>query len=328
MEIIGNTPLIKLNRVTKGLSATVLVKLEYVNPGGSVKDRIAVSLVEDAERKGWLKPGGTIVEPTSGNTGAGLALVAAIKGYKAILVMPEKVSKEKELVLRAYGAEVVRTPNLPTHDPQSYYNVAKRLANEIPNAFMPDQYHNMSNPDAHYRTTGPEIWRDTDGKVTHFVAGIGTGGTISGTAKFLKEKNAAIRIIGVDPVGSIYSPTFKKRSVTLGSYLVEGNGKDYIPPTADLSVLDDVLSVPDKDSFFMTRRLVAEEGLLVGGSSGAAVYGAVQIAKDLPKESVVVVLLPDSGRSYVSKIFNDEWMEKHGMSDPPALKVSARRGRG
>jgi cystathionine beta-synthase len=308
LEAVGNTPLIKLNKTTDGAKCLVLAKVEYTNPGGSVKDRPAVAMLDAAERAGLLKPGGTIVEPTSGNTGSGLAMAAAIRGYRCILVMPDKMSKEKVDLLRAYGAEVVVTPtNVPNDSPESYYGVANRLASEIAGAFQPNQFHNHHNPEAHYRTTGPEIWKQTDGKITHFVAGIGTGGTISGTARYLKEKNPKIHVIGADPEGSIYSGDTPK------SYAVEGIGMSYLPETVDMKVIDEMVRVSDRDSFLMARRITREEGLLVGGSSGTAAVAAFKLAKTLPANAVLVVLFPDSGRGYMSKIFNDEWMIANGF---------------
>ncbi len=312
---IGRTPLIRLNLMANGLKPTILVKLESVNPGGSVKDRIGIAMIEDAERKGLLKPGGTIIEPTSGNTGVGLAVAAAVKGYKVVFVMPDKMSMEKELLLKAYGASVVRTPsNVSSEDPRSNHKVAERLARETPNAYMPNQYENDSNPAAHYATTGPEIWSDTDGKVTHFVAGVGTGGTISGTAKYLKERSPKVRVIGVNPEGSVYADKFYKREGGAHSYKVEGIGEDFIPGAFNMALLDDVVTVSDRDSFTTARRLVREEGLLVGGSSGSAVFVALQVAKSLGRKDLVVVLLPDSGRSYISTFLNDEWMKKNGFA--------------
>ncbi|HEY8297800.1 MAG TPA: cystathionine beta-synthase [Candidatus Baltobacteraceae bacterium] len=308
LEAIGNTPLVKLNKVTDGAECLVLAKVEYMNPGGSVKDRPAVAMLEAAEKAGHLKPGGTIVEPTSGNTGSGLAMAAAIRGYRCILVMPDKMSKEKVDLLRAYGAEVVVTPtNVANDSPESYYGVANRLAAEIPGAFQPNQFHNHHNPEAHYRTTGPEIWEQTGGKLTHFVAGIGTGGTISGAARYLKERDAKIHVVGADPEGSIYSGDIPK------SYAVEGIGMSYLPETVDLKVIDEMVRVSDRDSFLMARRITREEGLLVGGSSGTAAVAAIKLAKTLPKEAILVVLFPDSGRGYMSKIFNDEWMIANGF---------------
>ncbi|MGA8099467.1 MAG: cystathionine beta-synthase [Candidatus Cybelea sp.] len=308
LEAIGRTPLVRLNKVVNGAPCLVLAKVEYVNPGGSVKDRPAVAMLDAAEGQGLLKPGGTIVEPTSGNTGTGLAMAAAIRGYRCILVMPDKMSREKIDLLRAYGADVVITPsNVAPDSPESYYGVANRLASEIPGAFQPNQFHNHFNPDAHYRTTGPEIWEQTQGEITHFVAGIGTGGTISGSARYLKEKNPAIHVVGADPEGSIYSGDIPR------SYAVEGIGMNYLPETVDLRVIDEMVRVSDRDSFLMARRIAREEGLLVGGSSGTAAVAAVKLAKTLPADAIVVVILPDSGRGYMSKIFNDEWMIANGF---------------
>jgi cystathionine beta-synthase len=308
LAAIGNTPLVRLNKVTDGAECLVLAKVEYMNPGGSVKDRPAVAMLRKAEEAGLLKPGGTIVEPTSGNTGSGLAMAAAIHGYRCILVMPDKMSKEKIDLLRAYGAEVVVTPsNVATDSPESYYGVANRLASEIPGAYQPNQFHNHHNPDAHYATTGPEIWEQTRGTITHFVAGIGTGGTISGTARYLKDQNPKIHVVGADPEGSIYSGD------TPRSYSVEGIGMNYLPETVDLKVIDEMVRVSDRESFLMARRIAREEGLLVGGSSGTAAVAAVKLAKTLPKDAIVVVIFPDSGRGYMSKIFNDEWMIANGF---------------
>jgi cystathionine beta-synthase len=308
LEAIGNTPLVKLNKVTDGAECLVLAKVEYMNPGGSVKDRPAISMLDAAENEGLLKPGGTIVEPTSGNTGTGLAMAAAIRGYRCILVMPDKMSKEKVDLLRAYGADVVLTPsNVSPDSPESYYGVANKLASEIPGAFQPNQFHNHFNPDAHYHSTGPEIWRQTNGTITHFVAGVGTGGTISGTARYLKEVNPSIHVVGADPEGSIYSGDIPR------SYAVEGIGMSYLPETVDLRVIDEMVRVSDRESFLMARRITREEGLLVGGSSGTAAVAAIKLAKTLPKEAIVVVILPDSGRGYMSKIFSDDWMIANGF---------------
>ncbi len=309
IDLVGNTPLVKLNKVTDGISATVLAKVEYFNPGGSVKDRIAMRMIEAAEASGALKPGGTIVEPTSGNTGIGLAIVAQQKGYHCIFVCPDKVSTDKINTLRAYGAEVVVCPTAvaPEH-PDSYYNVSDRLVRETPNAWKPDQYSNPDNPASHYHSTGPELWEQTDGKITHFVAGVGTGGTISGTGNFLKEASGgAVKVIGADPEGSVYS------GGTGRPYLVEGVGEDFWPTAYDRGVADEIVAVSDKDSFQMTRRLAKEEGLLVGGSCGMAVVAALEVAKRLGPDDVVVVLLPDGGRGYLSKIFNDDWMADYGF---------------
>ncbi|MET7748871.1 cystathionine beta-synthase [Micromonospora sp. NPDC005367] len=311
VDMIGNTPLVRLRNVTEGIQATVLAKVEYLNPGGSVKDRIALRMVEDAEAAGLLKPGGTIVEPTSGNTGVGLALVAQLKGYRCVFVCPDKVSQDKQDVLRAYGAEVVVCPTaVAPEDPRSYYNVSNRLAREIPGAWKPDQYSNPANPRSHYETTGPEVWRQTEGGLTHFVAGVGTGGTISGIGRYLKEASEGrVRVIGADPEGSVYS------GGTGRPYLVEGVGEDFWPETYDRGIADEIVEVSDKDSFEMTRRLAREEGLLVGGSCGMAVVAALEVARKAGPDDVVVVLLPDGGRGYLSKIFNDSWMARYGFLD-------------
>ncbi|MDI3421944.1 cystathionine beta-synthase [Streptomyces luteolus] len=313
ISLVGNTPLLRLNNVTAGIRATVLAKVEYFNPGGSVKDRIALRMIEAAEASGELRPGGTIVEPTSGNTGVGLAIVAQQKGYKCVFVCPDKVSTDKINVLRAYGAEVVVCPTAvdPEH-PDSYYNVSDRLVRETPGAWKPDQYSNPNNPRSHYETTGPELWEQTEGRITHFVAGIGTGGTISGTGRYLKEiSDGKVRIVGADPEGSVYSGGSGR------PYLVEGVGEDFWPTAYDQHVTDEIVAVSDKDSFQMTRRLAKEEGLLVGGSCGMAVVAALKVAEGLGPDDVVVVLLPDSGRGYLSKIFNDEWMNDYGFLEQP-----------
>jgi cystathionine beta-synthase len=306
LELVGNTPLVRLQKVTAGFRPIILAKLEELNPGGSVKDRIGLIMVEDAERTGKLRPGGTIIEPTSGNTGHGLAIVAAIKGYKMIFVMPDKMSAEKISLLRAYGAEVVVCPtNVERDSPQSYYSVADRLSREIPGAFQPNQYFNPRNPEAHYATTGPEIWDQTEGRVDVFVAGMGTGGTISGVARYLKERKPAVHIVGADPEGSLYSGP-------IAPYKVEGVGEDFMPGTMDIGIVDQIVQVSDKESFMAARRLAREEGILVGGSSGLALHAALQVAREREPDDVIVVLFPDTGRNYLSKLFNDEWMRQNG----------------
>jgi cystathionine beta-synthase len=311
-DLVGNTPLVKLGALAEGVPATVLAKVEYFNPGGSVKDRIALRMIEAAEASGELKPGGTIVEPTSGNTGVGLAMVAQRKGYKCVFVCPDKVSEDKRNALKAYGAEVVVCPTAvaPEH-PDSYYNVSDRLVREIENAWKPDQYANPENPESHYHSTGPEIWRQTEGKITHFVAGVGTGGTISGTGRYLKEvSDGRVKVVGADPEGSVYS------GGTGRPYLVEGVGEDFWPAAYDRDIADEIIAISDAESFQVTRRLAREEGLLVGGSCGMAAAAAVQLAKRLGPDDVVVVLLPDGGRGYLSKVFNDDWMASYGFLPP------------
>lgn len=318
-DLVGNTPLVRLNRVTAGLTATVAVKVEYFNPGGSSKDRIASRILDAAEREGRIAPGGTIVEPTSGNTGVGLALVAQQRGYRCVFVMPDKVGEDKRNVLTAYGAEIVVTPTAvaPEH-PESYYSVSDRLAAEIPGAFKPDQYSNPNGPLSHYETTGPEVWRDTDGTVTHFVAGVGTGGTISGAGRYLKEvSEGRVRVIGADPEGSVYSGGSGR------PYLLEGVGEDFWPSAYDPSVVDQVIPSSDAEAFAMTLRLAREEALLVGGSSGLAVSSALKAAQDLGPDDLVVVLLPDGGRGYLGKIFNESWMRSYGFHQPPAGRTIA-----
>ncbi|HEY7666757.1 MAG TPA: cystathionine beta-synthase [Actinomycetota bacterium] len=312
LDAMGDTPLVRLHAVTRGVRPAVLAKCEMLNPGGSVKDRIGIRMIEAAERSGALKPGGTIVEPTSGNTGHGLAIAAAIKGYRCIFVMPDKMSQEKISLLRAYGAEVVITPTaVPPESPESYYRVADRLTEEIPDAFQPNQYFNDENPRTHYETTGPEIWRQTDGKLDVFVAGVGTGGTISGVGRYLKERDPSIRVVGADPEGSVYSGDEPR------PYLVEGIGEDFWPGTFDPSVVDDYVKVSDRDSFTMARAVTRREGILVGGSGGTAVFAALQVARELDETKTVVVLLPDTGRNYLSKLYSDTWMLQHGMLDRP-----------
>jgi cystathionine beta-synthase len=311
LETVGETPLIRLSRIGQGLAPQLVAKVEYFNPGGSIKDRVAVRMVEAAERDGHLRPGGTIIEPTSGNTGTGLAIAARLKGYRVIAVMPDKMSREKIDLLRAYGAEVVVTPtDVDPSSPQSYYRVADRLEREIPGAFQPNQYKNPANPEAHYLGTGPELWRQSGGAITHLVVGVGTGGTITGVARYLKERNPAIEVIGADPVGSIYS------NEAVHPYLVEGVGEDFWPETYDPSLVDRYVTVSDRDSFLTTRRLAETEGLLVGGSCGLAVHAALEVARDISDPgAMVAVILPDGGRGYLSKIFSDEWMSQHGFLD-------------
>lgn len=317
LELIGNTPLVKLTRVAAGIKATILAKLEFMNPGGSVKDRIAVYMVEKAIKNGLLKPGGTIIESTSGNTGIGLAMYAAVKGFKAIFTIPDKMSQEKINLLKAFGAKVIICPtNVPPNSPESYYEVAKRLAKEIPNSYFVNQYHNEDNVEAHYITTGPEIWAQTGGKIDYLIAGAGTGGTISGVGKFLKEKNPNVKVIAVDPIGSVYHDWFKYKKLTEPKvYMVEGIGEDMLCETMHFEVIDDIIQVSDAEAFHMARKLAREEGILAGGSSGAAVHAAIKVARNLPKDKVVVVILPDTGRNYISKIFNDEWMKEKGFID-------------
>ncbi|MBK6696992.1 MAG: pyridoxal-phosphate dependent enzyme [Myxococcales bacterium] len=321
LQGVGNTPIVRLNRVTQGLAAEIYVKLEYLNPGGSHKDRLAWNLVRRAEENG-LKPGGTIIEATSGNTGASLALIATVRGYKCIFVMPDKMSQEKISYLRAFGAKVVVCPTaVEAEDPRSYYQVAKRLANETPNSFYANQYHNPANPEAHYLSTGPEIWRQTNGDFDIFMAGMGTGGTLSGAGKFLREKMPNLRIVGVDPVGSLYYDFVKTGRVTKPfSYKVEGIGEDFFPTTMDLKILDDIVRVDDRECFLMTRDLTRLEGLFAGGSGGAAVAGAIKYARERNKKEKILVFLADGGIKYLSKIFNDDWMRENGfLEESPGL---------
>lgn len=311
LEAIGRTPLIRLNKIARGLPGEIYAKCDYLNPGGSVKDRIGIAMVEDAERKGLLKPGGTIVEGTSGNTGMGLALVAVIKGYKCIFTMSDKQSTEKVDLLKALGAEVIVCPTAVEHDdPRSYQSVAEKLAQEIPNAYHPNQYENPANPEIHFRTTGPEIWEDSEGRITHFVCAMGTGGTLTGVGRYLKGRNPKVKIIGADPVGSVLSEFFHTGHLGKGEpYKVEGIGQDYLPSTLDFSILDDVIQISDKDSFLWTRRLARSEGIFAGGSVGTALGAALQIAPTLGEKDFMVVLIPDTGMRYLSKVYNNEWMK-------------------
>ena len=308
LEAVGHTPLVRLHRVTAGLRPTILAKVETLNPGGSVKDRIGLKMIEAAERRGLLRPGGTIVEPTSGNTGHALAIAAALKGYRMIFVMADKQSPEKIALLRAYGAEVVVCPTaVPRDSPESYYSVAERLSKEIPGAYQPNQYFNHNNPQAHYETTGPEIWEQTGGKVDVLVGGLGTGGTITGAGRYLKEKKRSLLLIGADPEGSLYSGEVAK------PYKVEGIGEDFIPGTIDLKLIDRIVRVSDRDSFLTARRITREEGILVGGSAGTAMHAAIEVAREMDEKTLIVVILPDTGRNNMGKIYNDEWMRQNGF---------------
>jgi len=307
LGLVGNTPLVQLSRIGKGLRPRLVAKLEMLNPGGSVKDRIGLAMIEEAEQRGALRPGGTIVEPTSGNTGVGLAIAAALKGYHLVCTMPDKQSQEKRDILRAYGAEVVICPTaVAPEDPSSYYKVAERLAKELPGGFMPGQYWNQQNVAAHYKTTGPELWTQTEGKITHFVLGIGTGGTVTGAGRYLKEQNPKIQIVGADPEGSIYTGD-------VHPYKTEGIGEDFWPGTFDPKLVDRWVRVSDRDTFLTARRITREEGILAGVSSGTAMFAALEVAKTLDESALVVVLLPDSGKSYLSKLYNDEWMRQNGF---------------
>lgn len=311
LELIGDTPLIQLSRISRGVRPNIFVKAEFFNPGGSIKDRIGVKMLDAAERDGLIKRGGTIIEPTSGNTGVGLAQAAALRGYRCIFVMPDKMSQEKVRLLKAYGAEVVICPTaVPRESPESYYSVADRLAREIPNAYQPNQYFNMENPQTHYEWTGPELWRQMDGKIDIFVAGMGTGGTISGCAKYFKEQNPKVHIVGVDSEGSLYT------SDTVRPYKVEGIGEDFIPATINLDIIDEMVTVSDRDAFITARHLAREEGILAGGSCGAALHGALQVARRYDESINIVVILPDGGRSYLSKFYSDEYMKENGFWDP------------
>ena len=324
LEAIGRTPLVRLNRINQGLKPQIYVKADYINPGGSVKDRIGVTMIDEAEKKGLLKPGGTIIEGTSGNTGMGLALVAAVRGYKMVFTITDKQSKEKVDLLKALGAEVIVCPTaVEPEDPRSYYSVARKLAKEVPNSYYPNQYDNPMNPEAHYLTTGPEIWEDSEGKITHFVCGMGTGGTISGVGKYLKEKNPKIQIVGVDPEGSLYYDFVKTgETIKAKSYVVEGIGEDFFPSTMNLKILDDCIQVNDEECFVVARRLVKMEGLFTGGSGGGCISATLRLAKDLGPEAFIVAFLPDTGMRYLSKVYNDEWMRERNYGDS-AVKVTA-----
>ncbi|RME04370.1 MAG: cysteine synthase family protein [Planctomycetota bacterium] len=315
LEAIGQTPLIRLNRLAEGLKATILVKAEFLNPGSSNKDRVGLRMILDAEAEGRLRPGGTIIESTSGNTGFGIALVAAVKGYRCIFTLPDKVSREKQNLLRALGAEIVVTPtDVDAEDPRSYYSVARRLAEEMENAIYINQYENPSNPRAHYLTTGPEIWEQTEGRVDFLVAGMGTGGTICGAGRYLKERKPSLELVGVDPVGSLYYDYWKEgKRVEPGRYLVEGIGEDFFPKTMDLSLIDRIYRTEDEESFLMARRLARQEGIFTGGSGGAAVLGALRLAREIDEERVIVVVVPDTGERYLSKLYNDDWMRERGF---------------
>jgi cystathionine beta-synthase len=321
LDTVGHTPLVRLSRMAVGTRPQLVAKLEAFNPGGSIKDRVAVALIEAAEREGRLRPGGTIVEPTSGNTGTGLAIAARLKGYRVIAVMPDKMSREKIDLLRAYGADVILAPtDVPPDSPQSYYRVADRLTDEIPGAFQPNQYFNQANPQAHYASTGPELWEQTAGRITHLVAGVGTGGTITGTARYLRERNPDLVVIGADPEGSIYSGG----PDNVHPYLVEGVGEDFWPQTFDRSVVDRWITVSDRDAFLTTRRLAQVEGILAGGSGGLALHAALEIAGEVQNEdALIVVILPDGGRSYLSKIYSDSWMRQYGFLERDSKLVVA-----
>jgi cystathionine beta-synthase len=335
LESVGKTPLIRLHRIASDLKPQIWVKAEMLNPGGSVKDRIGITMIDEAEKKGLLKPGGTIIEGTSGNTGMGLALVAAVRGYKCVFTTTDKQSKEKVDLLKALGAEVIVCPTaVEPEDPRSYYSVAKKLAREIPNSYYPNQYDNPTNPAAHYATTGPEIWEDSEGKITHFVCGMGTGGTISGVGKYLKEKNPKIQIVGVDPEGSLYYDFYKTGKVTKArTYVVEGIGEDFFPTTMHMNILDDVIQVNDEECFVAARRLAKLEGIFTGGSGGGCLSGALRLAKTLGPEAFIVALMPDTGMRYLSKVYNDEWMRERGYveSSVPitaAEVVNVKKGSG
>ena len=326
IDAVGDTPLIRLRNMTRGIAATVCVKCEHLNPCGSVKDRIGITMIGAAEKDGRLKPGGTIIEATSGNTGLGLAMVASVRGYKCIFTMPDKMSQEKISLLRAFGAEVVVCPTaVAPEDPRSYYNVAKRLNQEIPNSFYPNQYFNPQNPEAHYATTGPEIWKQSEGRLTHFVVGIGTGGTATGVGKYLKEQSAEVRVVAVDPVGSLYAEYFRSGKLITAdrsTYLVEGIGEDMLPSTMDFAYVDEVRQTNDRQAFLAARRLCRSEGIFAGGSSGSAVHAGLELARELGKDAYVVILLPDAGTRYLSKFYNDTWMREHQLLEV-AIRLTA-----
>jgi cystathionine beta-synthase len=323
IDLIGKTPMVRLGRMTKGLAPRVYAKLEFYNPGGSVKDRIGLAMLLEAERKGLVKPGYTVVEPTSGNTGMGLALAAVVKGYRVICTVPDKVSQDKIDLLTAVGAEVRITPSaVPSDHPESYVKVAERIVRETKNSYMPNQYVNAVNPEAHYATTGPEIWEQTGGAITVLVAGVGTGGTVTGTGRFLKERKPGLHVVGVDPEGSILASRCRGEKGSPKPYRVEGIGEDFVPKTLDMSVIDEMITVSDKDAFLTSRRLAKEEGIIAGGSSGTAVYGALQVAARLGADDLLVVILPDSGRSYTDKQFSDDWMAEHGYIKATGRQVS------
>lgn len=326
LDIIGNTPLVRLQHINPNPLVTLLLKLEFTNPSGSVKDRIVKHIIDDAERRGLLKPGGTIIENTSGNTGAAIAMIAAIRGYRAILTMPDKVSKEKQNALKAYGAEIVICPtSAPPDSPEHYVNTAKRLVQETPNSFRVDQYDNPKNPEAHFLTTGPEIWRQTEGNVDYFVASGSTGGTVTGTGKYLKQKNPKIKVVMPDPVGSIYYSYFTTGQIPAGAgctYFVEGIGEDHIAHAMDFSVVDEMMQFDDKQAFGICRQLATEEGILAGGSTGANVWAALELAKTLTKKATIVTIAPDGGIKYLSKIYNDDWMQSHGLLENELLHKS------
>ena len=324
LDLIGNTPMLKLNKLPEGIQGTIFAKLEFLNPGGSIKDRIGIAMIEAAEAQGLIKPGYTIVEPTSGNTGLGLAMAAIAKGYKMVFTLPDKMSKEKIDLLKAYGAKVIITPtNVPPDHPANYIKVAEKIVKETPNSFMPNQYFNKANPQAHYQTTGPEIWEQTQGKIDILVASMGTGGTISGIGRYLKEKNPNIRLVGVDPEGSMYHHEFYGTKGEIHSYKVEGIGEDFLPDTLNLKLLDEIITVTDKEAFLMARKLAQEEGIFAGGSAGSAVCAALQVAsRPGSKGKIIVVILPDTGRNYLNKIYSDDWMTENGYLEGKEEKIA------